>query len=65
MQNALPYGFIDELTEFLKRMFEKYQKSDIQDLKLSRTTASRISKHCIAPALKKETYEDLTLYPFS
>jgi len=53
LQNGLPFTFIEDLTSFRKSLFQTYDKQDLEELALSKTTATKIAQSCIAASLKK------------
>jgi len=65
LQNAMPYRFVDELISFCKYLSSKYDKYDIDNLSLSKTTATKISRECIAASLKHSIINDLKATPYS
>ena len=65
LQNGLPFTFIEDLTSFCKSLFQTYDKQDLEELTLSKTTATKIAQSCIATSLKKTIFEDLEKEPYS
>lgn len=65
LQNALPFNFVDELVLFCKDVVHTYDREDLDNFIISKTTATKIAQNCIGTCLKEAILNDLALFPFS
>jgi len=65
LENALPFSFIEDLTELFRDIAQNYEKEDYENFTLSKTTMTKISNFCIGASLKENILNDLLSTPFS
>ena len=65
VDNHLPFGSVEFLLNFIKRIVSNYEESLLQRAHIGRTTLTKVVSECIGGTLKQKLLEELKNSPFS